>query len=377
MIKFLDLQKITDSFQPELNAAVHRVIESGWYLHGRETQAFEDEFATFCNKQHCIGVGNGLDALSLTLSAWKSLYDWNDGDEVIVPAMTFVATAQAVVRAGLHPVLVDVTPNALIDPNLAEEAVTSRTRAVIPVHLYGQTADMAGILAMAERHHLMVLEDAAQAHGGRDVARFGHAAAFSFYPGKNLGALGDGGAVVTDNPVLATRVRTLANYGARVKYHHEYPGCNSRLDELQAAVLRVKLHRLTEDNERRRYIAARYQHELHHPLLRMLDTKTDLSVWHIFPVFVSENRPGGLGRDNLQERLTNSGIQTLIHYPIPLQHQPCLRLSGEYPMAAVISDAELSLPISPVMTDDEVSAVIDSCAKWSVDDKFIGNYSER
>lgn len=368
MIKFLDLQKITDSFQPELNESIRRVVESGWYLQGRETQSFEEEFATFCNKQYCIGVGNGLDALTLILSAWKSLYGWNDSDEVIVPAMTFVATAQAVVRAGLQPVLVDVTSNALIDPVLAETAVTSRTRAIIPVHLYGQTADMAGILAMAERHHLMVLEDAAQAHGGRDVARFGHAAAFSFYPGKNLGALGDGGAVVTDDPVLATRVRILANYGARVKYYHEYSGCNSRLDELQAAVLRVKLHRLTEDNERRRCIAARYQEEIHHPLLRMLDIDTDSSVWHIFPIFVSENRSSALGRDHLQEKLTNSGIHTLIHYPIPLQHQSCLALGGSYPMAATIADAELSLPISPVMTDEEVTAVIDACVKWGVND---------
>lgn len=359
-IKFLDLQRITTSFEPELTAAVQKVIDSGWYLHGQETRLFEEEFAAFCHVDACIGVANGLDALYLTLQAKKDLCGWNDGDEVIVPAMTFIATAQAVVRAGLTPVLVDVTENALLSPSLIEPALTPRTRAIVPVHLYGQTCDMEAIMKVAVKHGLFVLEDAAQAHGGYEegtdnrVGALGHAAAFSFYPGKNLGALGDGGAVVTNDIELADRVRSLANYGAKEKYNHEYAGCNSRLDEIQAAILRVKLTRLDADNDKRRQIADLYRNSINNPTVEYLQHD---SVYHIFPVFTAN-------REALQQHLAEQGIQTLVHYPLAIHEQPCMREiivpGASFPMAEKIARTEQSLPISPVMTDEEVAAVINA-----------------
>lgn len=356
MIHFLDLQRITASFQPQLNDAVRRVVESGWYLNGSEVKAFEQAFADYCHTTFCVSVANGLDALYLALEAKKSLDPtWHDGDEVIVPAMTFIATAEAVVRAGLRPVMIDVKPNALIDENLLESVITPRTCAIIPVHLYGQTAAMEDIRRFADDHNLFVLEDAAQAHGGVNVARHGHAAAFSFYPGKNLGALGDGGALVTDDADLAERVRTLANYGAKEKYHHRFAGCNSRLDEVQAAVLSVKLNRLDEDNRKRRAIVAQYQSRINNPAISLLSTEIDLSVWHIFPVFCAE-------REKLQKNLTEEGVQTLIHYPVPVHHQGCMSRFTDtallYPVASQIADTELSIPLSPVMTQDEIDKVI-------------------
>lgn len=356
MVKFLDIQKITNSFQPAISEAVQQVVESGWYLHGNATATFEQEFATFCNCNHCIGVANGLDALYLVLAAKRSLCpQWEDGDEVILPAMTFIATAEAVLRAGLTPVLVDVDNDALIATHQLEAAISARTRAIIPVHLYGKTAAMASISDIAHRHHLFVLEDAAQAHGGTDVAIHGHAAAFSFYPGKNLGALGDGGAVVTNDAVLAERLRAFANYGAARKYHHEYPGCNSRLDELQAAVLSVKLQRLHADNDKRRTIAQRYYDQINNPHIRLLPAHYKDSVWHIFPVFTEH-------RESLQQHLDSQGIQTIVHYPLAIHQQPCMqehyRTSGALDHAENIAAQELSLPISPVMTDAEVETVI-------------------
>lgn len=362
MVKFLDIQRITESFQPELSAAIDRVVTSGWYLHGSENAAFEREFSTFCcgegSDAYCVGVANGLDALYLVLAAMRSLYpEWLDGDEVIVPAMTFVATAEAVVRAGLTPVLVDVDANALLSPTAFESAITERTRAVIPVHLYGQTAAMKAISDIAHRHNIFVLEDAAQAHGAKDVACYGDAAAFSFYPGKNLGALGDGGAVVTSQKQLADRVRALANYGAEQKYYHEYQGCNSRLDEVQAAVLRVKLKRLLADNERRRTIARSYMESICHPAVTTLAIDPAASVWHIFPIFADD-------REELQRHLDNCGIQALAHYPFAIHQQPCMqsccRCCGGLTMAEHKARHELSLPISPVMTDEEVQRVIDA-----------------
>lgn len=364
MIKFLNLQQITATFQPELDAAIRRVVDSGWFLHGTATATFEREFADYCGADYCVGVGNGLDALYLVLQAARTLHpEWKDGDEVILPAMTFVATAQAVVRARLTPVLVDVTPDALISPAAIEAAITPRTRAIIPVHLYGQAAPMDSINVIAERHGLFVLEDAAQAHGNRsvfpplnaDAGCMNHAAAFSFYPGKNLGALGDGGAVVTFNPQLDNLVRTLANYGATEKYHHQFSGCNSRLDEIQAAILSVKLKRLDADNARRQFIAAQYQQNIVHPLVEVLLTPPDHSVWHIFPLFTER-------RDDFARHLQDCGIQTLVHYPIPLHRQPCLaglcRPSGVLAQSDIIAAHELSIPISPVMTDNEVHEVI-------------------
>lgn len=378
MQKFLDLKALSDSFQPQLSQALSRVAESGWYLHGEETRMFEREFAAYCEAPHCVAVANGMDALFLTLEAQKQLSNeegfegqkWNEGDEVIVPAMTFVATAQAVVRAGLKPVLVDVTPNALIDPTLIEQAITPRTRAIIPVHLYGQTANMEAVMDFADHRGLFVLEDAAQAHGGLHVAQKGHAAAFSFYPGKNLGALGDGGAIVTRNETLATRIRAIANYGAEQKYHHIYrAACNSRLDEIQAAVLRVKLPRLDADNTRRQVIAKRYYEGIRNPLIKLLPQFRLLgdasaaffthSVWHIFPVFCSN-------RNALQKHLQHSGIETIIHYPIALDCQSSINFenssnqsSHTFPVATAIADTELSLPMSPLMTDADVDNVIE------------------
>lgn len=366
MIKFLDLQSITASFQPDLDAAIGRVVQSGWFLHGKATETFERQFADYCGASHCVGVGNGLDALYLVLQAWRTLHpEWADGDEVILPSMTFVATAEAVMRAGLTPVLVDVTPNALIDPSAIETAISPRTRAIIPVHLYGQAAPMDAINAIAARCGLYVLEDAAQAHGARGIvqppAQFqsnnNHAAAFSFYPGKNLGALGNGGAVVTSSEELAKRVRSLANYGASLKYRHEFEGCNSRLDEVQAAVLSIKLKRLDADNARRQHIAAAYQQGLAHPSLKLLPTSPERSVWHIFPIFVND-------RECTIRHLQSHSIQTLTHYPIPLHRQPCIkgrcREAGSLATAEYIAAHELSLPISPVMTDAEVQEVIRS-----------------
>lgn len=355
MVKFLDLQKLNASFQPELSAAVCRVVDSGWYLNGTEVAQFEAEFAAFCQQKYCIGVANGLDALTLVLTAKKAMAGWDDADEVIVPAMTFVATAQAVVRAGLRPVFVDVDGNALLSANMLEEVLSARTRAVLPVHLYGQRADMEDIWRFAAQHQLFVLEDAAQAHG---IAGPGQsdALAFSFYPGKNLGALGDGGAVVTGDAGLAERVRMMANYGARQKYLHEYPGSNSRLDEVQAAILSVKLRRLQSDNAKRIRIARRYEEAIssmgHPDLLATLPSR--LSAYHIFPVLTP-------CRERLQSHLAAEGIETLIHYPLPLHRQPCLKPFAEgkaFPMAERMAASELSLPISPVMTDAEVEATI-------------------
>ena len=244
-IPFLPLQRLTASYGSELTEAVQRVVQSGYYLNGEALAEFEQRFAHYVQAPHCVGVASGLDALMLSLMAMKQCYDWSDGDEVIVPDMTFVATALAVVRAGLVPVSADVDDNGLLTPEAAQRVLSARTRAVVPVHLYGHPAPMPAFMAWAEAHGLLVLEDAAQAHGasvgGRPVGSWGHMAAFSFYPGKNLGALGDGGAVTTAHSQLAEHVRMLANYGARQKYHHEYPGINSRLDEVQAAVLSVKL----------------------------------------------------------------------------------------------------------------------------------------
>lgn len=358
MIKFLDIQRITESFQPELSNAAERVIASGWYLQGEETEAFEREFAAFCHAPHCVGVANGLDALYLTLAAKRTMEpSWQDGDEVIVPAMTFVATAEAVLRAGLTPVLVDVDENALLDTSIArlEAAVTPRTRAIVPVHLYGQTVDMERIMHFAEAHNLFVLEDACQAHGGHDIAAKAHASAFSFYPGKNLGALGDGGALVTHDEALAQRVRALANYGASRKYYHEYQGINSRLDEVQAAMLRVKLRRLDEDNRWRQEVAQAYYESIHNPCVRLLQQRVENSVWHIFPVFTAN-------REALQGHLASLGIQSLIHYPLALHQQPGLqgahRVVGSLQHTEDIATHELSIPISPVMTDDEIAQVI-------------------
>lgn len=356
-IPFLDLQATYCELKPEIDAAVSRVLSSGWYLLGNEIQAFEQEFAAFTSSKHCIGVANGLDALFLCLRARGV----GPGDEVLVPSNTYIATWLAVTMTGATPVSVEpVEATFNIDPTLLEAAVTSRTKAIIPVHLYGQTADMESILEVANRHDLFVLEDAAQAHGatyrGQQAGSLGHAAGWSFYPGKNLGAFGDAGAITTDDDGLAERLRVLRNYGSKIKYVNEVQGVNSRLDELQAAVLRVKLQKLNEWNDRRHHNAAIY-------LEGLSDTGLGLPfvpdwanpVWHIFAVRHPE-------RDRLRDALDREGVSTLIHYPIPPHRQAAysgLNLNeGIFPISEAIHREELSLPMGPHLSPEDATRVV-------------------
>lgn len=369
MIPFLPLQSINASFEPQLSQAVQRVVQSGWYLLGEECKAFEGEFARWLGASHCVGVGSGLDALTLTLRAMARLYHWPAHAEVIVPDMTFVATAEAVVLAGLVPVLAEVDDNALLTAENAEKARTAQTKAVIPVHLYGHPADMPTLCEWAGQHGLVVLEDAAQAHGaevgGKRVGCWGHAAAFSFYPGKNLGALGNGGAVVTDDAGLARQVRTLANYGAREKYRHEVLGVNSRLDEVQAAVLRVKLARLDADNEARRQAARLYAEGIRSPhVVKPYQGDTQHSVFHIYPLRC-------LHREALARHLAAQGVETLVHYPRTLSQQPALQPyvanpAEPHPHALCWAVQELSLPISPLLTANEVSHICEAINQFNL-----------
>lgn len=353
-VPFLDLGKLHSSIRGQLDAAYHRVMDSGHYIMGPELEAFEAEFARYCEVKHCIGVGNGLEALHLLLRA----YGIGPGDEVIVPSNTFIATWLAVSECGAIPVAVEPDPvTHNIDPARIGAAITGRTRAIMPVHLYGQTADMDPINALAAKHGLIVIEDAAQAQGarykGRRAGSLGHAAGTSFYPGKNLGALGDGGAVLTNDDQIAEKVRQLRNYGSKVKYQHDIAGYNSRLDEMQAAFLRVKLTVLDQWNARRRDIAAQYS-----SLLAGADIGLPIvpayaePVWHLY-VIRSKHR------DALRSHLERNGVATVIHYPTPPQLQGCYRLSGyaAMPIAELLAKEVLSLPMSPMLSNDEVSQV--------------------
>ena len=358
-VSYLDLQRINSSFGDELIQATTRVVESGWYLLGNEVGAFEEEFSAYCGTKYCVAVANGLDALTLVLQAWKIAYGWQEGDEVIVPSNTYIASILAVSRTGLTPVLCEPREDDyLLDATKIEKLVTGRTRAILPVHLYGQLCDMPALCDVAHRFSLKVLEDCAQAHGAvvdaRKAGAWGDAAAFSFYPGKNLGALGDAGAVTTDDEQTAEIVRTLANYGSQKKYVNQYQGMNSRMDEIQAAVLRVKLVRLDEDNTHRRAIAARYLSEITHRDIT-LPAVVRNHVFHVFPVFCAE-------RDALQAHLQACGVQTLVHYPIPPHKQEAYAAwnNASYPISERLHAEELSLPISPVMMEEEVTQVIDS-----------------
>ena len=364
-VPFLDLQAAYHELQEELDAACRRVMSSGWYILGQEVEAFESEFAAYCGVRHCIGVSNGLDALELILRG----YGIGAGDEVIVPANTFIATWLAVSRAGAVPVPVE--PSELthtIPADHVEKAISSRTRAVMPVHLYGQPADMGPIQTLAQRHGLKVIEDAAQAHGaryrGQRAGGLGDAAGFSFYPGKNLGAMGDGGAVVTNDDGLAAQIRLLRNYGSRVKYHNEIKGCNARLDALQAAVLRVKLGRLDQWNLRRRRVAERYLNALsriRHLVLPRVPDEVE-PAWHLFVV----RHPR---RDELQRHLAGAGIETLIHYPVPPHLSPAYsELSyarGDYPKTERLADSLLSLPIGPHLGTDSQNRIITALAEFT------------
>ena len=354
-IPFLNLKAPHWELKEELEAAFSRVLESGWFVMGTELEAFEAEYAAYCGVRHCIGVANGLDALHLILRA----YGIQAGDEVIVPSNTFIATWFAVSQCGATPVPVEpdfLTHN--INPERLEAAFTRKTRAIIPVHLYGQTADMDPINAFADKHGLIVIEDAAQAQGarykGRRAGSLGHAAGTSFYPGKNLGALGDGGAVLTNDPLIAEKVRRLRNYGSEIKYHHHDIGYNSRLDELQAAFLRVKLAKLDEWNARRRDLANIYLKELasHDLGLPYVPQWAD-PVWHLF--VVQSKR-----RSELQAALQAKGIGTMIHYPVPPHIQACYAYEALPAMTATETQASelLSLPICPFMSQDDILTVV-------------------
>lgn len=355
-IPFLDLKATYSELKPELDQAYARVLESGWYLLGEEVTAFESEFAAYCGSRHCIGVGNGLDALHLILRAMEI----GEGDEVIVPANTYIATWLAVTYAGARPVPVEPDERSYnLDPNRIADAITPRTKAIMAVHLYGQTADMDGIHAVARRFGLKVIEDAAQAHGayyaGRRAGNLGDAAGFSFYPGKNLGAFGDGGAVTTNDDALADRIRVLRNYGSRVKYHNEVKGLNSRLDELQAAFLRVKLTRLDHWNQRRQKLAAVYLQELRDcdQLVLPMDAGP-AQAWHLFVLRHAH-------RNDLQRRLTEAGVGTLIHYPIPPHRSEAYAKEGfgghSYPITERNAATVLSLPMGPHLHEDQVRRV--------------------
>lgn len=356
-VPFLDLKRVHAALREPLTEAFARVMDSGWFILGPEVEAFEAEFAAYCNVGHCVGVANGLEAIHLLLRA----YGVGAGDEVIVPSNTFIATWLAVSQCGAIPVPVE--PDAAthnLDPARIAAAITPRTRAIIPVHLYGQCADMAPIMKLAEAHGLFVIEDAAQAQGARyhgtRAGGLGHAAATSFYPGKNLGALGDGGAVLTNDAVIAEKVRLLRNYGSAVKYQHQETGYNSRLDELQAAFLRVKLQRLDAWNDARRHIADAYQQALTGlPLVLPFVPVWAEPVWHLYVV-------RSTARDALQKALHAQHIGTVIHYPTPPHQQPCYPAfaAQHLPVAEQLATEVLSLPISPLQTKEETARVIEA-----------------
>ncbi len=356
-IPFLDLGASYRELQSELETAILASLRSGWYIGGQDVEAFEQEFAAYTETRHCVGVANGLDALHLSLLALEI----GSGDEVIVPSNTFIATWLAVSHCGATPVPVEPMESTYnLDPNRIEAAITQRTKAILPVHLYGQPADLDPMLAIAQRHGLRVLEDAAQAHGarykGKRIGGHGDIATWSFYPGKNLGALGDGGAITTNDPELADRIRVLRNYGSRMKYVNVVQGYNSRLDPVQAAALRIKLKMLDEWNARRARIAARYNAELAGAelLLPAVPTGTE-PIWHLYVVQHPQ-------RDRLQKSLTEKGIGTLIHYPIPPHLQQAYAASeftaGHFPIAESMAKRSLSLPMGPQLDQAGVDAVI-------------------
>lgn len=359
MIEFLDLKKITASYGGSIEQAVARVAASGRYLHGPCTDEFEKAYASYIGTEECVSCGNGLDALTLILRAYIEMGRLAVGDEVIVPANTYIASLLAITENGLVPVPVDPDASTCLpDAAAIEKAVTARTKAVMIVHLYGRCAYSHEIGDLCRRHGLLLVEDNAQSHGclfgGRRTGSLGDAAGHSFYPGKNLGALGDAGAVTTSDTRLAAMVRMLANYGSSSKYICDYLGRNSRMDEIQAAVLNIKLPRLDADNSRRIDIAGRYYREIHNPAVSMpVETPAGANVYHIFPVFTAR-------RDELQAYLRDRGVATLIHYPVAPHLQKCYAdmASMHLPVAGYLHASELSLPVSPVMTDDEVGEVI-------------------
>lgn len=368
MIKFLDLQKITQKYTHEIHEAVDRVVDSGWYLQGIENESFEANYASYIGTKYCIGVANGLDALRLILRAYIEMGFMLDGDEIIVPSNTYIASILAITDNNLVPVLVEPSIETYqIDDNRIEQAITSKTKGIMIVHLYGQCAYTDKIGELCQKYSLKLIEDNAQAHGcifsepgtrnqeSKRTGSLGDAAGHSFYPGKNLGAFGDAGAVTTNNQELASVVRSLANYGSTKKYVFDYQGLNSRLDEIQAAVLNVKLRHLDEDTKLRRKIAKYYIENIKHPDIILPVVKDwDAHVFHIFPIRTSR-------RDELQKYLSDNGVQTLIHYPIPPHKQACYAgwNSLTFPITELIHTQELSLPISQMITEEETKVVVD------------------
>lgn len=356
MIKFLDLLKINARHRAQISSRINEVLNSGWYLQGAQNQLFAQNFAAFCGTKYALGVANGLDAIHLIIRA----YGFGAGDEIIVPSNTYIATILAVSQNGCTPVLVEPSFSTYnIDPDFIEAKITEKTKAIIVVHLYGQAVQMAKIWALAEKYHLKIIEDSAQAHGAiyqnKRVGNLGDASAFSFYPGKNLGALGDAGAITTNDETLFNKVKALANYGSDIKYHHIYKGVNSRLDELQAAILDVKLQHLDSDNARRREIASFYRQNIQNPKILLPQTYSEeAAVWHCF-VVRTENR------NHFQEYLAQNGVETLIHYPTPPHHQGAYSewATERFPISEEIHKTILSLPMSPVLTDSEVAKVVE------------------
>ena len=366
MIHFLDLKAINAQYRDELVDACTRVIESGWYIGGSELEQFEQQFAHYCGTKYAIGVANGLDALILTLRAWKELSKLNDGDEVIVPSNTYIASILAITANNLTPILVEPDLNSFnLDPIKIEAAITTKTKVILPVHLYGQLADMPAIMDIAKRHNLLVLEDSAQAHGssidGKKAGNWGDASGFSFYPGKNLGALGDAGAITTNDAELAKMLRALRNYGSHEKYKNLVAGVNSRLDEIQAAMLDIKLKHLDKEVAHRRNIANLYIQGITNPLLTLPVEKISVEnytphVWHLFVIRLEQ-------RDALQKYLAENGVQTLIHYPIPPHKQQAYEEWNDlsYPIAEKIHSEVLSLPIGPTLSNNDVNKIIQLC----------------
>jgi dTDP-4-amino-4,6-dideoxygalactose transaminase len=370
MIEFLNLKKITNRNREELLREFETVLDSGWFILGEKVKEFEEQFAQYCGTRYCTGVANGMDALILILEGYKQLGFIKEGDEVIVPSNTYIASILAISKANLTPVLVEPDINTyLINPHLIREKITSKTRAIMPVHLYGRLCDMDAINSIAKKNNLKVIEDSAQSQGAIHTSQkrsgnLGDASGFSFYPGKNLGALGDAGAITTNDDELIATIKALHNYGSQVKYEHLYKGINSRLDDLQAAFLSIKLKNLDTDNQRRREVAHFYCNNIKNTQVKLPSQNKnicqDLShVWHVFAVRIAN-------RNKFREYLLSNGIQTVIHYPVPPHKQPAYKEwnSFQLPVSELIHHQIISLPISPVITDSELNFIVETINKY-------------